>query len=141
MLFLKQAKQSYLLLKVIYPIYTPHPVVADFMSDASTYLSLAQFYQEKTDHFLKLLENSSFQFIPTAGTYFQLLDYSAISDLDDNSFARELIIKYGVASIPLSPFYHSSRDRPPGTNPRLLRFCFAKTNDILELAAEKLCRI
>ena len=103
--------------------------------------SYSKFYQKKRDHFLKLMGNSSFRFIPTAGTYFQLLDYSAISDKDDESFAMEVIIKHGVASIPLSPFYQSRGDRHPGSYPGLLRFCFAKTNDILEQAAEKLCRI
>ena len=109
--------------------------LADYMSDSSNYDSLARDYQAKRDLFLNSLKDSRFSFVPTQGTYFQLLDYSNISDKASYEFAKELTIDHGVASIPLSPFYEQEN------SPRMLRFCFAKTNDILVEAAERLCRI
>jgi len=108
---------------------------ADIMADASLYLELAAFYQEKRDRFLALLESSRFRPLPCRGTYFQMVDYSAISDLDDVSFARQMTIEHKVAAIPPSVFYHDGQDN------RVLRFCFAKRNATLEQAAEILCRI
>lgn len=93
---------------------------------------LAAFYQNKRDYFLKLLAASRFKFVPSFGTYFQLLDYSAIADEDDTRFADYLLSEVGVAAIPLSPFYAN----PP--RHRYLRFCFAKTENTLQTAAEKL---
>jgi len=109
--------------------------LSDYLSDTGNYMSLASFYQKKRDLFLELLKDSAFQLVPTQGTYFQLADYSAISNLNDTEFAKELTIKHGVATIPLSPFMEHADKR------KLVRFCFAKTNDILEQAADKLCRI
>lgn len=121
---------------IVFAVNTPvQYALADYMQDEQTYLSLPDFYREKRDYFLKLLESSRFRFIPAEGTYFQLLDYSAISQKTDLEFARELATEHGVASIPLRPFYEYDDEQ------RLLRFCFAKTNDILESAAERLCRI
>jgi len=121
---------------VVFSVNRPvQMALADYMSDPSTYLDLAGQYQEKRDYFLNLLKPSKFRLIPTSGTYFQLADYSAVSDLNDMEFAKELTIKYGVASIPISPFFEQPGDQ------KLVRFCFAKTNDILELAADKLCKI
>jgi len=108
---------------------------ADIMDDASLYLELGAFYQEKRDRFLALLETSRFRPRPCRGTYFQMMDYSAISDLDDVSFARQLTIEQKVAAIPPSVFYHDGQDN------RVLRFCFAKRDETLEQAAEILCRI
>jgi methionine aminotransferase len=106
-----------------------------FMKDPEVYLSLPDFYQKKRDYFLQLMGGSNFTFKPSHGTYFQLMDYSAISDKNDLEFSKELIVEHGVAGIPTSPFYRKSIDN------HLIRFCFAKTNNILEKAAEKLCRI
>ena len=108
---------------------------ADFLDNRETYLGLAAFYQAKRDLFLALVENSRFKALPCSGTYFQMLDYSAISDAPDVDFARTLTVEHKVAAIPPSVFYH---DR---TDDRVLRFCFAKTDDTLKEAAEKLCRI
>lgn len=104
-------------------------------SDPEHYLNLPRFYEEKRDRFCALLEPSRFTFVPSAGTYFQLVDYTAISTEGDVEFARRLTTEHGVACIPVSVFYAS----PP--EQRLLRFCFAKHPDTLEKAAGILCKI
>ncbi len=108
---------------------------AEFMLNQEAYLNLAEFYQHKRDLFLALLEPSRFKPIPCRGTYFQMLDYSAISDEPDAAFARRLTVERKVASIPPSVFYHDGEDH------RVLRFCFAKKDETLKRAAEKLCKI
>ncbi len=108
---------------------------ADIMEDPSLYLSLSTFYQKKRDRFLSLLEDSRFTPLPCRGTYFQMMDYSAISDLDDVAFARQMTRHHKVAAIPPSAFYHDGQDN------RVLRFCFAKRDATLDQAAEILCRI
>mgnify|MGYP001767803450 FL=1 len=110
--------------------------LADFMAAAPEHVDgLPAFYQAKRDLFCRLLAGSRWRARPSAGTYFQLLDYSGISDADDVTMAEELVSRHGVAAIPVSVFY----ERPPGL--RLLRFCFAKQDDTLARAAEVLCRI
>ena len=110
--------------------------LADFLeSDPRHYLELPAFYQAKRDQFCRLLGASRFGFTPSAGTYFQLLDYSRISDEPDVDFARRLTQEHGVACIPVSVFCATPLDRP------LLRFCFAKDPATLERAAEILCGI
>jgi methionine aminotransferase len=108
---------------------------ADIMADSSHYQRLSSFYQEKRDRFLSLLATSRFKPLPCRGTYFQMMDYSAVSDLEDLAFAREMTIRHKVAAIPPSVFYHDGEDN------RVLRFCFAKRDETLEQAAEVLCRI
>jgi aspartate/methionine/tyrosine aminotransferase len=76
-----------------------------------------------------------FKPLPCRGTYFQLLDYSSISDAPDTRFARHLTVEHGVAAIPISVFYQDKTDN------NVLRFCFAKNDDTLKKAAEILCRI
>jgi methionine aminotransferase len=108
--------------------------LADFLREApEAYRGLSAFYQDKRNFFREHMEASRFRFLPSAGTYFQLADYSAISDLPDMGFAEWITREKGVAVIPLSPFYQS----PPDT--RIIRFCFAKNNDTLARAAEILC--
>jgi len=109
--------------------------IADFMEEEQHYLSLPDFYQEKRDLFLSLLSKSSFTMIPTSGTYFQLLDYSAFSKENDVELAYRLTKEVGVACIPVSVFYHDKADY------KVLRFCFAKESQTLKNAAEKLCKI
>jgi methionine aminotransferase len=110
--------------------------LADFMaSDPGHYEALPKFYEEKRDRFCELLEPSRFAFTPSAGTYFQLVDYSTITAEDDLAYARRLTTEAGVACIPVSVFYAS----PPQQN--VLRFCFAKDSQTLERAAEILCGI
>ncbi len=108
---------------------------ADIMDDPARYLGLSTFYQEKRDRFTGLLEESRFKPLACRGTYFQMMDYSAISDMDDVSFAKMMTTRYKVAAIPPSVFYHDGQDN------RVLRFCFAKRNDTLTKAAKILCKI
>ena len=105
--------------------------LADFISDPKNYNYVPQFYQQKRDLFCAGINNTKFTQSPSAGTYFQLVDYSAISDLTDTEFCNA-ITKLGVAAIPLSPFY----ENPP--EHRLARFCFAKNDETLQRALELL---
>ncbi|MBE0508096.1 MAG: aminotransferase class I/II-fold pyridoxal phosphate-dependent enzyme, partial [Marinospirillum sp.] len=91
------------------------------------------FYQQKRNLFNAEMQQSSFIFTPSAGTYFQLMDYAAISDLPDTEFVQWLITEAGVAAIPLSVFYQQ-----PPEHLRWVRFCFAKGSTTLLAAAEKL---
>jgi len=110
--------------------------LADFLiSSPEHYLDLAKFYEEKRDRFCELMEPSRFDLIPSAGTYFQLADYSRISSEPDVDYSRRLTVEAGVACIPVSVFYAAPPDQ------QLLRFCFAKDEKTLEKAAEILCRI
>jgi methionine aminotransferase len=97
--------------------------------------SLAPFYQRKRDLFLSLIDGSRFRPLPCQGTYFQLLDYSAISAADDRTFALDLIGRHGVAAIPLSPFL----EQPDAGG--VLRFCFAKRDETLAAAAGRLRQV
>lgn len=112
--------------------------LADFMQAQPEHVDqLPAFYQHKRDQLCQALLDSRFTFVPTASTYFQLLDYRNIrDDLNDVQMAHWLTTEHGVASIPLSVFYQ----RPP-TEQYLLRVCFAKRAQTLELAGEKLCAI
>ncbi|MDP6652600.1 MAG: methionine aminotransferase [Gammaproteobacteria bacterium] len=110
--------------------------IAEFMSECPEHAEeLPLFYEKKRDTFCELVSDSRFTFTPSRGTYFQLLDYSSISDKPDTEFANELTREKGVAAIPLAPFY----EQPPET--RILRFCFCKDDSTLEQAAEILCRL
>ena len=108
---------------------------AAFMRKKEFYLDLGRFYQTKRDHFLALLAKSRFKPLPCHGTYFQMLDYSEITDEPDVAFARRLTTEHGVAAIPPSVFYHDGEDN------KVLRFCFAKKDNTLEEAAARLCDI
>jgi methionine aminotransferase len=110
--------------------------VADFMVAEPDYpATLGVFYQRKRDIFCGALQNSRFSLTPSAGTYFQLLDYSAISRSLDRELAEDWTRRHGIASIPISVFY----EEPPEQH--YLRFCFAKTDEVLLQAAERLCEI
>jgi len=107
--------------------------IADFMRESPGFADdQGSFYQVRRDRFAALLEGSRFRLRPVHGTYFQLADYSAVSDLPDAPFCEELTRRHGVAAIPLSPFC----DESPAA--RLVRFCFAKHDETLEAAAAKL---
>ncbi len=108
---------------------------AEFMGNKDLYLKLPAFYQQKRDLFLNLIEKSRFRPLPCKGTYYQMLDYSQISDKPDTEFAKQLTVEHGVAAIPPSSLYHQKVDH------KVLRFCFAKKSETLESAAKKLCRI
>ncbi len=110
-----------------------HPAqraVAAYLQEPSHYLELGAFFQRKRDRFLEGLEGSRFRWTPAQGTYFQLLDYSTISEQGDVAFAEELTRKHKVASIPISVFNLNH------TDPKRLRFCFAKKDETLDRAAE-----
>ncbi len=110
--------------------------LADYLaSDASHYDNLSDFYEEKRDYFVRLMQDSRFAISPSSGTYFQMADYSEISDQPDTEFANWLTMTQGVAAIPISVFY----ENPP--KQQVIRFCFAKNNPTLEQAAELLCAI
>ena len=121
---------------IVFTANTPiQHALADYIKECDDYNELAEFYQAKRDFFLKQIKGSRFKFTPAAGSYFQLLDYSSISNEKDTEYAIRLTKENGVASIPTSVFYHKPIDN------KLLRFCFAKTDEILLKAAEKLCGI
>jgi len=110
--------------------------LGSFMEQYPDYhVQLPNFYQKKRDYFCQLLSGSKFRLTPTRGTYFQLLDYSELSEKNDMSYAAYLTKEVGVASIPVSVFCQ----RP--SSARVLRFCFAKEDTILEKAAELLCQM
>lgn len=120
-----------------FSISTPMQLaLADYLTqDPHHDQQLPAFYQQKRDLFNQLLAGSRFSFTPSAGTYFQVVDYSAISDLSDVEFSRWLTIDAGVAAIPLSPFSAAPMDS------KLIRLCFAKNSETLTQAAELLCKI
>jgi methionine transaminase len=110
--------------------------LADFMEANPQHCAdLSVFYQNKRDIFCSELSGSAFRYKPTAGTFFQLVDYSDISDLDDMGMAQWLTREKGVAAVPISVFYQT----PPDC--RYIRFCFAKQDDTLREAAKLLCRL
>lgn len=99
------------------------------VADVST---LGSFYQEKRDYFRKLMQHTHFELLPCEGTYFQIASYRNISDENDIEFSKRLVQDFGVATIPLSPFFADANDL------KCVRFCFAKTNETLESAARLL---
>lgn len=110
-----------------------HPTqiaIAAYMEDASNYNSLPQFFQQKRDTFLNAIEGSRFKWTPTKATYFQVLDYSAITDEKDVSYAKRLTKEKGIAAIPMSVFNEEDLDE------KVLRFCFAKKDETLLKAAK-----
>ena len=109
--------------------------LATYMQNEANYLSLPEFYQQKRDYFVKDLSESRFRVIPTKGTYFQLLSYAAISDKPEFEFARWLTVEKGLASIPVSSFYHDKQ------NQQILRFAFPKEEKTLDQAVQILRKI
>jgi len=106
--------------------------LAEFLESSPHHLELSDFYQAKRDRFRAGLEGSRFTLLPCAGTYFQMVDYSEISNLPDTELAHKLTIEEGIASIPVSVFY----EKPPQQS--VLRFCFAKSDETLDQATELL---
>ncbi|MDR4988669.1 MAG: methionine aminotransferase [Bacteroidales bacterium] len=109
--------------------------LAEFLQDPSSYEGLGPFYQTKRDFFIDAVKGSRFKCTPAGGTYFQLLDYSAISNDNEMKFAEWLCREHKVAGVPVSPFYNKQH------NNYLLRFCFAKSEETLEKAGNILCSI
>jgi methionine transaminase len=107
--------------------------LADYLENTEHYLSLPAFYEQKRNLFCELMVDSRFKIMPSAGTYFQMAHYGNITNEPDVDFARRLTQESGVAAIPVSVFYHNNQDH------KVLRFCFAKNEETLRMAAEKLC--
>lgn len=110
--------------------------IADMMTHSPQHIrELGPFYQHKRDIFRRHLVDSRFKLLPCQGTYFQLLDYSAIADLPDTEFCHWLTQEHKIATIPLSVFYQT----PPQS--KVIRVCFAKDDDTLAQAAQILCQV
>jgi methionine aminotransferase len=120
-----------------FAVVTPiQHAIADYMAKTPEhYDTLPSFYEAKRDRFCSLVRDSRFRFYPAQGTFFQILDYSGITDEADVDYAKRLTREIGVASIPISVF---CEEPPTG---RKLRFCFAKDDTTLEQAATKLCQL
>lgn len=120
---------------ITFSVNTPvQYALADYMNEPSHYLQLSDFYQDKRDMLLNLIEKSSFRPLPCYGSYFQLLSYEKISDKSDMDMAQWLTVEHKLASIPISVFYKNKTDN------RILRFCFAKGDQTLQAAADILNR-
>jgi methionine aminotransferase len=116
--------------------HTPSQVaLSKFLTDKNTYLSLAGFMQKKRDYFQQLMAGTRFSPLPSYGSYFQLYQYDRISDEKDKDLCIRITKEYGVAMIPVSAFYQSGKDN------KVIRFCFAKKEETLEKAVERLVKI
>jgi len=120
----------------VFTVNTPmQQGLAAYMADPAPYLELPAFYQRKRDLFREGLAGTRFRLLPCEGTYFQLVDYTAISDLTEAEFAKWLTTEIGVAAIPLSAFFAEPVERG------LVRFCFAKKDETLRLALQRLASL
>jgi methionine aminotransferase len=116
--------------------HTPSQVaLSTFLQDESSYLSLAPFLQQKRDYFQRLMQQTKFTPLPSYGSYFQCYTYERISDEGDKALATRLTKEYGVATIPVSAFYQSGKDN------KVIRFCFAKREDTIATAVERLIHV
>jgi methionine aminotransferase len=109
--------------------------IAEYLKNENTYLSLPDFFQEKRDYFRKGLEQTRFKLLPCSGSYFQSVAYDAITDEKDTDFAIRLTKEAGVAAIPVSAFYRTGIDR------HILRFCFAKRQETIDKAVDRLIKV
>ena len=109
--------------------------IAEYLKDENTYLSLPDFFQQKRDYFRKGLEPTKFKLLPCSGSYFQSVTYNNITDEKDSDFALRLTKEIGVAAIPTSVFYTQ------GTDHHVLRFCFAKRQETLDKAVDRLLKL
>ncbi|MBK0378853.1 methionine aminotransferase [Mucilaginibacter segetis] len=109
--------------------------IAEYLKDENNYLSLSGFFEEKRDDFRAGIEQTRFKLLPCSGSYFQSVTYDDISQETDSEFAIRLTKEAGVASIPLSSFYSK------GTDKHVLRFCFAKKQETLDRAVDKLIKV
>ncbi|ALL05890.1 aminotransferase [Pedobacter sp. PACM 27299] len=120
----------------VFSVNTPMQVgIARYLKDPQSYLGLSAFFQQKRDLFRSLLTETKFKLLPCDGSYFQCVSYEHLSDEKDVAMAERLIKEYGVASIPVSAFYIRNTDH------HVLRFCFAKKQETLEKAVERLVKL
>lgn len=121
---------------LVFSVNTPMQVaIAQYLKNEDSYLSLASFFQQKRDNFRNGLAQTRFKLLPCSGSYFQSVQYTGISDEKDTDFAIRLTKEFGVASIPVSVFYNKSTDY------HVLRFCFAKKQETLDKAVERLIKL
>jgi len=121
---------------ITFSTFTPlQYALAEFLKNPANYNGLPKFYEKKRNIFLNSIKNSKFTFVPSKGSYFQNLCYSEISDEPDYDLAIRLTKEIGVASVPLSAFYHDKKDE------KTLRFCFAKDDETLNRAGERLAKL
>ena len=123
--------------------FTPAQIaIAQMLKERPSHVTgLANFYQQKRDVLVNALQDSRFIILPSKGTYFLLLDYSAISELNDREFCQWLTKEIGVAAIPLSPLYPVEKREVYHKNNKVIRLCFAKNDDTLLKAAAILCQL
>src|SRR5450830_158685 len=120
----------------VFTVNTPvQHALARYMADPTPYLELPAFYQRKRDLFRAGLERTRFKLLPSEGSYFQCVDISEVSDLGEADFAQWLTREIGVAAIPLSAFYGNGFDQ------RVVRFCFAKKDETLQAALDRLAKL
>lgn len=116
--------------------FTPAQVaLAEYLKNKEAYLSLPRYMQQKRDYFVELMKQTKFDLLPTSGSYFVCASYGRISDESDKELAIRLTKEAGVATIPLSAFYHNQKDD------KVVRFCFSKQNKTLQQAVERLMKI
>jgi methionine aminotransferase len=106
--------------------------LATYLQNADSYLSLSPFLQQKRDYFQQLMQQTRFTPLPSYGSYFQCYTYERISNESDKELAIRITKEYGVATIPVSAFYQS------GTDNKVIRFCFAKKEETIATAVERL---
>ena len=120
----------------VFSVSSPmHYAYAEILNHPHLYQELGAFYQQKRDFFRNAIKGSKFELLDSKGTYFQLVSYKRISEEKDTDFVKWLTREWKVAAIPVSVFYHRNLDQ------KIIRFCFAKENETLEKAAEKLNKI
>ncbi|MBO9572826.1 MAG: aminotransferase class I/II-fold pyridoxal phosphate-dependent enzyme, partial [Chitinophagaceae bacterium] len=116
--------------------HTPSQVaLATFLENTSTYTGLGSFMQKKRDYFINLMKSTKFDLLDSKGSYFVCAKYNQISDENDKDFAIRITKEYGVATIPVSAFYKK------GTDNKVIRFCFAKKEETLASAVDRLTKI
>jgi len=120
----------------VFSVNTPMQAgIASYLKDPSVYMDLSSFFQQKRDLFRSLLSETKFKLLPCNGSYFQCVSYAHLNDEKDTEMAARLVKEYGVASIPVSAFYTKHTDH------HILRFCFAKKQETLEKAVERLMKL
>jgi methionine transaminase len=121
---------------VVFSTHTPTQyALADYLKKPETYEDLPAFFQQKRDKFRQMMSQTRFRLLPSEGSYFQLASYAHMTDEGDANYATRLTKDYGVATIPVSAFYKE------GTDNKILRFCFAKKDQTLEKAVERLAKV
>jgi methionine aminotransferase len=121
---------------LVFSVNAPMQVaISEYLRNEKNYLGLPDFFQKKRDYFRKGLKNSRFEILPCSGSYFQSVRYAAITDEKDADFVIRLTKETGVAAIPVSAFYSK------GTDHHVLRFCFAKRQETLDKAVDRLIKV